>query len=138
MSPLQVLAMKGTRPLKPRLSSASMPFWMGLANREFCACRCAACKELQFPPREHCSFCGKKDMAWETLSGRGTVYSATTIYAAPELFSAQVPYIIVVLDLEEGIRLLTRWNGEEPTCGQAAQVVRLDYKDGQLFGAISA
>lgn len=138
MSRLQVLAMKGARPLKPRLSEASITFWMSLANGEFTVSCCSACKELQFPPRYHCSFCGKKEKAWNTLSGRATVYSSTTVHAAPELFSEQAPYIVVVLDLEEGIRLLARWIGEEPTCGQAARLVRLDYEDGQLFGAVSA
>ena len=71
--------------------------------------RCAACGRLQFYPRRYCVVCLSDQIAWEIVSGRGTVYSYSTIYRAlSPAFKDQVPYIVAAIDLREGPRMMTR------------------------------
>jgi uncharacterized OB-fold protein len=71
--------------------------------------RCAACSQLQFYPRLYCVACLSDQMTWEIVSGRGDVYSYSTIYRAlSPAFKDQVPYIVAAVDLREGPRMMTR------------------------------
>ena len=63
---------------------------------------CEACDAKIFPPRDICPNCGaevKKDFA---LSGKGEVYSYTTIFEAPSDFDESAPYTVALIKLEEG------------------------------------
>lgn len=67
--------------------------------------RCPGCGDLHFPPREICPQCRSRDLEPHVLTGRGTVYSHTTVYQAPEGFEGYVPYVVALIDLEEGPRI---------------------------------
>jgi len=136
--PLESIALPGPRPLAPRISTFTAPFWERLAAGEFVVARCASCKRLTFPPQQQCRGCGAADLRWQPVSGRARVYSATVVHAAPAMFAPAAPYALVVLDLEEGVRLVTRWIGAAPACDQSARLVVLRFDDGVLFGATAA
>jgi uncharacterized OB-fold protein len=72
---------------------------------------CSSCGHTSFPPRADCPECLSGDFAFSEVSGRGTVYTYSVIAAAPTGFDDEVPYTAVVVDLEEGGRLLA-WSGE--------------------------
>jgi len=135
LNALPVVPMAGARPLAPRISAHTEAFWTRLAGGVFGVAHCELCGHLTFPPKAHCPACGAAGLGWWPVCGGGTVYSATTVHAAPALFAALVPYVLVVLDLDEGVRLVTRWMGSPPRCGAAAQLVLLRHDDGVLFGA---
>jgi len=69
---------------------------------------CKSCNSTYFPPRAECIKClaPESDMEWVDYSGKGKILTYTTIHAAPTGFENKAPYIIVVVDLEEGGRLL--------------------------------
>lgn len=135
-SGLEVVVVAGPRPLAPRVSQQSDAFWTLLAGGSFGVAHCEACGHLSFPPKAYCPACGASGLGWQPVSGDATVYSATVVHAAPALFSAQAPYALVVLDLVEGVRLVTRWVGAAPPrCDQPARLVVLKHDDGVLFGA---
>ena len=136
-SDLPVLTLPGPRPLVPRISAHTESFWTRLAGGAFGVAHCECCGHLTFPPKAHCPACGAAGLGWMPVDGQGTVYSATTVHAAPALFAAAAPYVLVVLDLREQVRLVTRWIGPQPACGAAAQLVLLQHDDGVLFGATS-
>jgi len=68
---------------------------------------CAACERPQYFRRGFCAACGSADLAEKRASGKGTVYatSVVTRAATPET-RAHVPYNIVLVDAEEGFRMM--------------------------------
>jgi uncharacterized protein len=65
--------------------------------------RCAGCGAAIFYPRVLCPVCGGAELAWETSSGRGAVYATTAVYRRDA-----EPYNVVLVDLEEGFRMMSR------------------------------
>ena len=63
---------------------------------------CPHCEAKIFPPRDVCPECGQEAKTLYSFSGRGEVYSHTTIYSAPEGFEDQAPYTVALVKLEEG------------------------------------
>jgi uncharacterized OB-fold protein len=63
---------------------------------------CPHCDAKIFPPRDICPECGKDAKTSFAFSGRGEVYSYTTIYDAPAGYEAMAPYTVALVKLEEG------------------------------------
>jgi uncharacterized OB-fold protein len=63
---------------------------------------CPHCEAKIFPPRDICPECGKDAKTTFAFSGRGEVYSYTTIYDAPAGFEANAPYTVALVKLAEG------------------------------------
>ena len=71
--------------------------------------RCESCGKFHFYPRPVCPHCGGAKLAWAEASGRGEVYSHSTVFRAPSAeFKADVPYVIAIVKTEEGPHLLSR------------------------------
>jgi uncharacterized OB-fold protein len=88
--------------LLPVIDEYSQPFWDGALAGELRVQRCAACDRLRFPPRPMCPWCQSTDVEWDTMSGRGTIYSF--IVAHPPLlpsFAAVAPYNVALVELDE-------------------------------------
>jgi uncharacterized OB-fold protein len=75
------------------------------------ASRCKACGTTSFPPRADCEACMSADFEFAEVTGKATVNTFTKIVAAPTGFEDVAPYIVGVVDLEEGGRALA-WFGE--------------------------
>ena len=63
---------------------------------------CPHCEAKLFPPRDVCPECGQDAKTLYAFSGRGEVYSFTTIYDAPAGYEENVPYTVALIKLEEG------------------------------------
>jgi uncharacterized protein len=76
-------------------------FWSFCAHGEFRLQRCQRCLHFAWPPRLECERCGSPELAWEALSGRGTVVSWCTLEQRyyQELAT---PWDVVLVELEEG------------------------------------
>jgi len=88
--------------------------------------RCAGCGAAVFYPRVICPVCGGAHLAWETSSGRGVVYVTTAVHRREG-----DPYNVVLVDLEEGFRMMSRVQGvpaEEVEVG-ARVTLRLEPTD---------
>ena len=68
--------------------------------------RCAGCGSAVFYPRVLCPVCGGHDLDWERSSGRGDIYATTAVYRREG-----DPYNVVLVDLEEGFRMMSRVDG---------------------------
>ena len=93
------------RPI-PSVDSVSTSFWKAAASGKLLIQRCPACGNRQFYPRAVCVGCGA-DPSWEEASGRGTVHTFTTVRqngARP--FRDQVPYVVAIIELAEGPRMM--------------------------------
>lgn len=78
-----------------------------LAEHRLMAARCQACGALYLPPRPLCPDCYGADMAWEALSGQGTLAAFTTVYIAPTAmieagYGRDNPYVTGIVQLAEG------------------------------------
>lgn len=85
----------------------TQPYWDGTRAGELRIQRCATCGESFFYPRIACPHCGSSDVAWVRASGRATLHSYVISHHPAPGFEDDVPYVIAVVTLEEGPRLLT-------------------------------
>lgn len=113
---------------EPVRSRWSEPFWEALSRGEFLLQRCSSCGAFQGYPKPVCRSCAGNDLTWTASTGRGTVYTHTTVVTnPPSPFLDQLPYSLVIVELDEGVRYLARFSGDaEPTCGQRVRCVRPD------------
>lgn len=89
--------------------------------------RCTACGSHYFPPRQICPSCRRKGKVEPfEFCGRGTIYSFTEIHSPPEGFEKQVPYVMAIVELEEGTRCT----------GQVVDVHRKDIKIGDKVESV--
>ena len=109
-----------TKPL-PHPNEVSQPFWDAAKRHELQIQRCNACGIYIFYPREACSECLAADLIWLPVSGKGTLYSYTIAQAPTHpAFAGDVPYVIAIIELEEGPHITTNLVGcpiEDVTIG---------------------
>ena len=125
--------------LEPPVGDESGPFWDATREGRLLVQWCPACDRGIFFPRSFCPFCaaasgtGPADAAtgplqWREASGRATVYAAVVEHrpqAAGASFSDGEPYCVALVDLEEGVRMMTNIVGcppEDVRCGMAVTV----------------
>ena len=86
-------------------------FWAGAARGELRIPRCDSCGRLRWYPEEQCRHCTAEPMTWETMSGRGTLFSWVVV-THPFLpqFGDLVPFVpaLVALDEDPSVRIPTR------------------------------
>ena len=120
------------RPL-PTPTPLSQPFWDGTRQHRLRVQRCDACGELRFPPQVLCRACLGERYQWVDTSGRGTVHSLTVLHSpAGPAFAADVPYVVAVIELDEGPLLLSNVVGcapDEVTIGAPVEVDFVDVTD---------
>jgi len=88
--------------------SDSRPYWEGLAQGELRIQRCNVCSKAVFYPRSICPHCHADQLAWIVASGKGTIYSYTVAHQGFGPFAADVPFIVAIVELEEGVRMMSR------------------------------
>ena len=117
------------RPI-PRATELTKPFWDATADRQFLIQRCQSCGEAIFYPRASCPVCGSLDLGWEPASGYATVFTYTIARRAThQAFAEAVPYVIAVVELEEGPRVTTNIVDCEPDAVTIDMPVELTFAD---------
>lgn len=92
----------------PPESPAGAPFWVATRDRRLVLQWCRSCERTIHFPREACPSCLGTDLEFRPASGRGTVYAVTTIPRAGNRgMSGREPYLVALVELAEGARLLT-------------------------------
>lgn len=90
-------------------------FWDNCRDRRLCFQYCNGCGRFQHLPRYMCAQCGAADWEWRESSGRGKIFSWTvTRRALHPAFADQLPYATIVVEMEEGVRMITRLTGLDP------------------------
>ncbi|GBD12944.1 hypothetical protein HRbin24_00965 [bacterium HR24] len=108
------MAQEYRKPL-PQPTETSRPFWEGARRGELRLQRCRSCGEYVFYPRSLCPHCLSPELGWTTASGRGHVYTYTVVRRpAHPGFRDEVPYVLAIVELEEGPRLTTNIVGVAP------------------------
>lgn len=110
--------------LPPTISADTEFFWNGLRDNKLLIQRCKGCGTLRHPPRPMCPHC--RSLAWEAVesSGRGTVYSYVMPHE-PKFPFFEYPYVVALVELEEGIRVVSNLTDIDPadvTVGMPVEV----------------
>lgn len=88
--------------------------------------RCSYCGRVCFPRQEICPYCSKGPVEEIELSRSGTLWAWTAVTAPPPGYEGAVPYGFGVVELPEGLRVITRLTEPDPaklTRGQAMELV---------------
>jgi uncharacterized OB-fold protein len=97
-----------TRPL-PETQPWSEKFWEGTKEGKLLVQHCTDCNSNIFYPRKVCPKCWSENLDWIEASGKAKVYMFSTAYDMVEpKFMEDLPYTVAYVDLEEGVRMMTR------------------------------
>lgn len=97
-----------TKPV-PEVQPWSLRFWEGTKQGQLLIQFCQDCKSNIFYPRKYCPECWSAKLDWKQASGKAKVYTFSTAYSMVEpKFMDELPYTIAYVDLDEGVRLMTR------------------------------
>ncbi len=110
----------------PVVNPWAKPFWDAAADEKLVFQKCGDCDKNIFYPRIACPHCFSDNLQWVEASGKGIVYSYTIVENnAPSAFIKDMPYVIAIIKLEEGIQMLSNIIGCDPyavTCEMPVQV----------------
>lgn len=122
--------MNETKPA-PHPSALTQPYWDGTMAGELRIQHCAACGRMRHYPRYLCEACHSFEVTWKPASGRGAVHSWTVAHHAFHPgFKEELPYTLVVVDLEEGVRALGRFSARDGAGLRIGLPVRLSFAPG--------
>lgn len=113
--------------LKPRPAPESLPYWQAAREHRLSLPKCDACELFWFPPSNACRHCLSPRFHFEDVTGRGTIFSFVIFHRVyRQAFAESVPYVVALVELEEGPRLLTNILGVDPhdvRCDMPVEVV---------------
>jgi len=92
----------------PEVTEELRPFFAAAREHRLVVQRCRKCGHRRFPPREICSRCLGREAEWVPSSGRGTVLSYNLMHQVYHPgFASEVPYAVVLVELEDGGRMIS-------------------------------
>lgn len=115
----------------PVPTAETRPFWEGCARGELRYQLCRKCGKAQFYPRRLCISCLSEELDWRASKGAGTIFSITTVNRpTTAAFKEDVPYVIALVDLDEGFRMMLNVRGEHRLKARIGDRVRIGFEEG--------
>ncbi|HVB41597.1 MAG TPA: OB-fold domain-containing protein [Streptosporangiaceae bacterium] len=111
---------------RPVVSPDTAFFWAGTAAGELRIQRCADCGALRHPPGPMCPRCGSPNPTYQVAAGTGEVYSYV-VHHHPPVPGKQLPLVIALVRLDEGVRVLGELVGVRPDEVSVGMAVQADY-----------
>jgi uncharacterized OB-fold protein len=106
----------------PQPLPETQPFWDAAASERLAIQRCADCHRCYFPPAPVCPHCTSRNVHWEDVSGRATLYSYVITASPWPLWEMPPPFSVATIALEEGPRLLST----VVDCEQSPAALKID------------
>ncbi|MCP3987255.1 MAG: DNA-binding protein [bacterium] len=114
----------------PVLEGLAGEFYGYCKNGELRFQRCRDCRSWRHVPREMCAECGSWEWEWERSSGRGRVFTWTVVARALHpAFQEACPYAPVVIEMEEGVRILSQVTDCSPDELEIDMAVEVVFED---------
>ncbi len=111
----------------PIPSPESEPVWAGAKDHKLKIQKCRDCGGTWFPPATLCAHCGSRDHDWIIAAGRGKIHSFVTYHRLYHKgWEGELPYVVAVIELAEGARMLGNIIGievDEVVCDMPVAVV---------------
>ena len=107
-------------------------FWREIPSRyNLIGSKCGSCGTLDFPPRAVCPKCGRKSvgkMERTKLKGTGKVVTYTVIHDAPKDFEMMKPYVLAIVELDEGLRVTSQVIDVDPAAVKIGMPVETAFR----------
>ena len=114
---------------RPQPTAWSEGFWQACAEGRLAIQRCDACLRLRHYPQPLCPHCRAAAWSWQTVSGRGAVYSYAVCHRTfHPAWADAVPYVVATIELEEGVRMLADLRGVAPDEVRIGMPVRVCFE----------
>jgi len=99
----------GAEPARPRPIPTDLtePFWEGTRRGELRVQRCRGCDHWRWTPLLACPRCWSEDCEWAPTAGQGSIYSFTVVHRPVDPARFPSPYVLAIVELDEGPRMLT-------------------------------
>lgn len=126
--------MRADGPLKPipEPTLESRPYWDGLNEFRLRLQKCGNCGKVRHYPRPLCDACYSFDVTWIDATGRGKVHSWTVAHHAFHPgFQAELPCVLAIVDLDEGVRMNAPLRGVEPGEMKIGLPVKITFEPAQ-------
>lgn len=111
-------------PLRPVVSRDTEFFWAGTAIRELRLQHCDDCGAVRHPPGPNCPDCGSSRRGYRLAAGTGAIFSYV-VHHHPPVSGRSVPFVVALVELPEGVRMLGELVGVDPLDPVAAAAVRI-------------
>jgi len=121
---------EGAKPRPAPIPDAeSAPFWAGTLDGQLLLQECSVCGHRQLYGRSLCTNCHSAALSWIESAGKGTIYSRTIIRQNPNRsFKHLIPFVVALVDLDEGPRVMTNIVGTPPEEVQIGARVRVTFE----------
>lgn len=120
---------------QPPMSPAAEPFWEATRTCHLVIQRCADCERAIHFPREACPTCLGTDLEFRPAAGTGVIYALSEMPVPGNAgMAGRAPYLVALVDLPEGVRLLTNVlgpNASDAVVGAEVQVAWEPLADGR-------
>ncbi|GMV56414.1 MAG: hypothetical protein AMXMBFR6_22190 [Betaproteobacteria bacterium] len=114
----------------PIVDPDSAPYWAGTREHKLLLPRCRDCGRHHFYPRALCPHCHSDNLEWVQASGHGSIYSYIICNRpAGPVFKADCPYVVAIIALDEGPRMMTNIVGTDPATVRVGQKVAVCFED---------
>lgn len=114
----------------PQENELTRPYWEAARQHRLVIQKCNACGHRWHPPLPICPACHAKDYTWTPVSGRGVVYSYTVVHHPAHVAVAdKVPYVVILVDLEEGPRVVSNIRNCDPEALAVGMPVSLIFEE---------
>lgn len=123
---------KDYRKSLPALTPLSMPFWEGASKHELKMQKCKSCGTFFWYPRAWCVECGSRDYEWVATKGKGKLHSFSIVRQVVQNssgFETDLPYVLGMVDLEEGPRMIAQIFGMKPDEAKIGEKVFVNFVD---------
>ena len=116
---------------QPQPDKDTAPFWDGARERRLVVQQCTKCGTHRFPPSAYCAKCQSTEHKWIDTKGRGKVYSWIVVeHPIPgDVYRGDVPYVVALIELDEGVRLVSNIVGCDPYKIVADMLVQVKFDD---------
>jgi len=115
----------------PVLDPESTVFWEACRDHKLKIVKCGDCGQVRFPATSFCPNCSSDRIEWIEASGKGTVFSWIVVrHPVPkDVYAGDVPYVVALVTLEEGVRMSTNIVGCAPEDVTAYMPVKVQFRD---------
>ena len=121
--------------MEPPVLEEGAAFWAATEQRELVLPWCTECEQPFWYPRPACPRCLGTNISWRAASGQGEIYAVTVVHRAQNpLRAARAPYAVALVDLAEGVRMMTNIVGldaDRVRVGMPVQVTWEALSDGR-------
>ena len=118
-----------TERVQPPISPAAEPFWDATRDRRLVIQWCTACEQAIHFPREACPRCLGTDLEFRPAAGTGVIYALSEMPVPGNAgMAGRAPYLVALIDLPEGVRLLSNVVGEDASAAAVGDAVAVAWE----------